>query len=47
MVEVTDAPPEKLYRPDVSLLEWRRLIEEGNPFDPATPVSVGGKGGDG
>ena len=34
MVAETDAPPERLYRPDVSLLEWRRLVEEGNPFDP-------------
>jgi phenylpropionate dioxygenase-like ring-hydroxylating dioxygenase large terminal subunit len=33
MVAQTDAPPERLYRPDVSLLEWRRLVEEGNPFD--------------
>jgi len=33
MVASTDAPPERLYRPDVSLLEWRRLVEEGNPFD--------------
>jgi hypothetical protein len=32
MVAETDAPPERLYRPDVSLLEWRRLVEEGNPF---------------
>lgn len=28
MVSETDAPPERLYRPDVSLLEWRRLVEE-------------------
>jgi len=35
MVAETDAPPERLYRPDVSLLEWRRLVEEGNPFHPA------------
>lgn len=28
MVEVTDAPPEKLYRPDVSLTSWRNLAEE-------------------
>lgn len=28
MVEVTDAPPEKLYRPDESLLKWRNLAEE-------------------
>ena len=43
MVEATDAPPERLYRPDVSLLEWRRLIESGNSFDPTpvgTPVQV-------
>ena len=33
MVEATDAPPERLYRPDISLIEWRRLVEEGNPFD--------------
>jgi phenylpropionate dioxygenase-like ring-hydroxylating dioxygenase large terminal subunit len=32
MVAETDAPPERLYRPDVSLLEWRRLVERGNPF---------------
>lgn len=34
MVEATDAPPERLYRPDISLIEWRRLVEEGNPFSP-------------
>jgi hypothetical protein len=28
MVEVTDAPPEKLYRPDDSLLRWRKLAED-------------------
>lgn len=28
MVEVTDAPPEKLYRPDDSLLKWRKLAED-------------------
>ncbi|MFD0689196.1 Rieske 2Fe-2S domain-containing protein [Actinomadura fibrosa] len=28
MVDVTDAPPEKLYRPDVSLTAWRSLAEE-------------------
>ena len=28
MVDVTDAPPEKLYRPDVSLTAWRKLSEE-------------------
>ncbi|MFF0451343.1 Rieske 2Fe-2S domain-containing protein [Streptomyces sp. NPDC004609] len=28
MVEVTDAPPERLYRPDDSLLRWRGLAED-------------------
>lgn len=28
MVELTDAPPEKLYRPDDSLLKWRKLAED-------------------
>jgi phenylpropionate dioxygenase-like ring-hydroxylating dioxygenase large terminal subunit len=28
MVEVTDAPPERLYRPDESLLKWRKLAED-------------------
>ena len=37
MVASTNAPPERLYRPDISLLEWRRLVEEGNPFDPPAP----------
>lgn len=32
MVAETDAPPERLYRPDASLIEWRRLVEEGNAF---------------
>ncbi|HEV7977635.1 hypothetical protein, partial [Amycolatopsis sp.] len=27
MVRVTDAPPEKLYRPDLSLTAWRNLAE--------------------
>ena len=32
MVENTDAPPERLYRPDVSLTEWRKLFSEPHPF---------------
>lgn len=50
MVEQTDCPPERLYRPDLSLIGWRRLAEEPNPFDgdaggsaappPETPVDV-------
>ncbi len=31
MVAETDAPPERLYRPDVSLLEWRKLFTGLNP----------------
>jgi phenylpropionate dioxygenase-like ring-hydroxylating dioxygenase large terminal subunit len=28
MVDMTDAPPERLYRPDVSLTAWRNLAED-------------------
>lgn len=28
MVDITDAPPEKLYRPDISLTAWRKLSED-------------------
>jgi len=38
MVANTDAPPERLYRPDVSLLEWRRLVEETNSDRDAVPA---------
>lgn len=31
MVDVMDAPPEKLYRPDLSLTAWRRHIEQEAP----------------
>ncbi|QOC93423.1 Rieske 2Fe-2S domain-containing protein [Micromonospora craniellae] len=31
MVDVMNAPPEKLYRPDLSLTAWRRHIEQANP----------------
>lgn len=31
MVDVMDAPPEKLYRPDLSLTAWRRHIEQRKP----------------
>jgi hypothetical protein len=34
MVEVMDAPPEKLYRPDVSLTEWRKLVEQEARYSP-------------
>ena len=32
MVAETDAPPERLYRPDVSLTEWRKLFAESHPI---------------
>lgn len=31
MVDVTDAPPERLYRPDVSITAWRRMLEKARP----------------
>jgi len=31
MVDVMDAPPEKLYRPDLSLTAWRRHVEQAKP----------------
>ena len=33
MVAETNAPPERLYRPDISLIEWRRLVEEASSRD--------------
>lgn len=37
MVEETNAPPERLYRPDVSILEWRKLFTQPHPFGQSTP----------
>jgi nitrite reductase/ring-hydroxylating ferredoxin subunit len=31
MVDVMDAPPEQLYRPDLSLTAWRRHVETNHP----------------
>lgn len=45
MVSETNAPPERLYRPDVSLLEWRRLVERGNPFERPSDGSTDEPGG--
>jgi phenylpropionate dioxygenase-like ring-hydroxylating dioxygenase large terminal subunit len=28
MVDVMDAPPERLYRPDIAITEWRKLCEQ-------------------
>jgi phenylpropionate dioxygenase-like ring-hydroxylating dioxygenase large terminal subunit len=35
MVEKMDCPPERLYRPDLSMIAWRRLCEEPHPFQTA------------
>jgi hypothetical protein len=39
MVEETNAPPERLYRLDVSLLEWRKLFAESKP-ESGTPYGA-------
>lgn len=44
MVDVMDAPPERLYRPDLSLTAWRRHVEDIAPVvQPSTtgPNGVG------
>jgi hypothetical protein len=45
MVDVMDAPPERLYRPDVSITEWRKLVEEtarGEPITEAYRPTIAG-----
>lgn len=37
MVDVMDAPPERLYRPDLSLTAWRRHIERSSPVVQPSP----------
>jgi len=38
MVDVMDSPPERLYRPDLSLTAWRRHVEQaGLVVQPAAP----------
>ncbi|MFC0528720.1 Rieske 2Fe-2S domain-containing protein [Phytohabitans kaempferiae] len=37
MVDVTDAPPERLYRPDLSITGWRRLVERSKPVVQTRP----------
>ena len=41
MVDVMDAPPEKLYRPDLSLTAWRRHIEQSDLVAQPTERRVG------
>ena len=36
MVDVMDAPPERLYRPDVAITEWRKLCEAQTRGTPQT-----------
>ncbi|WP_432837740.1 Rieske 2Fe-2S domain-containing protein [Dactylosporangium sp. CA-092794] len=43
MVDVMDAPPEKLYRPDLSLTAWRRLVERVAPAVQRNPPSKDGR----
>jgi phenylpropionate dioxygenase-like ring-hydroxylating dioxygenase large terminal subunit len=35
MVEVMDAPPERLFRPDVSITAWRKLVEDEARYSPS------------
>jgi hypothetical protein len=45
MVDVMDAPPERLYRPDASITEWRRLVQEtarGAPITEAYEPTIAG-----
>lgn len=47
MVHVMDAPPERLYRPDIAITEWRRLCqvnEKAVPRTLAAPAAVGASG---
>jgi phenylpropionate dioxygenase-like ring-hydroxylating dioxygenase large terminal subunit len=48
MVDVMDAPPERLYRPDVSITEWRKLVEDNARGEPIaadrTPHVAGPRG---
>ena len=44
-VDVLDAPPERVYRPDVSITEWRRLVDEtgrGEPISEAYRPTIAG-----
>jgi phenylpropionate dioxygenase-like ring-hydroxylating dioxygenase large terminal subunit len=37
MVRNMDVPPERLYRPDSSITEWRRMVEQQHRESPAKP----------
>ncbi len=42
MVDVCDAPPERLYRPDLSLTAWRKMVEQGPPDPPEPAMAAAG-----
>src|SRR5262249_15136038 len=44
MVSETDAPPERLYRPDISLIEWRKLFADLDIPLKASSQPAGGPG---
>lgn len=46
MVESTNAPPERLYRPDISLIAWRRLCERGDGRTAANQAAGSSNGDD-
>ncbi|WJR76882.1 Rieske 2Fe-2S domain-containing protein [Bradyrhizobium sp. NP1] len=35
MVELTETPPEQLYRPDLSIIEWRKMCENARGTKPS------------
>jgi hypothetical protein len=45
MVNVMDAPPERLYRPDISITKWRALCESAPPNGLAVPPANGDSAG--
>jgi hypothetical protein len=44
MVDVMDAPPERLYRPDIALTEWRKLCEAQTRGVPQTAEVMAARG---
>lgn len=41
MVAYMDSPPERLYRPDISLVEWRNLFSGAEAAAAPTPAEIG------
>ena len=40
MISAMDAPPERLFRPDLSILAWRRYCEQARGTEGAGKESV-------